>query len=199
MEYNRESPAKTSRLGSTLMLGFLVTTLSIFTALANYTTFRVGSNASDIETEGDRFLVESNTEYISATQFIIVDYNMYDSYYINLNVDDFAAKYYQSLFSAGLASSVERGSPFDDQYYDEMYASANEKIELAFGKFEEANALKEREAGYQFSMLFSAVGLAFAAYASLLNEGNRLRTIFSLMALITLILSVVQYIMIATG
>ena len=195
MTVDSAKPDRMKWIGSNLVLGLLVTVLSVFTAVTNYSTYVVGGNASGHETEGDRLLADSNTEYISASQFIIVDYSMYDSYYVNLDVDDFAAEYYQSQFSDTLQASADRDNPFDDQYYDEMYADANAKFDEAFVKLDLANAESEREAGYQLAMLIAAVGLAFAAYASLLDEANRLRRIFALMSLMMLIFSIGQYVL----
>lgn len=194
MTADSAKPDRMKWLGSNLALGLLVTVLSVFTAVTNYATYVVGGKASDYQTEGDRLLADSNTDYISASQFIIVDYTMYDNYFVNRDVDIFNANYFQSQFSPKLQASVDRDHPFDDQYYDEMYATADEKFNGAFAKFDLANAESEREAGYQLAMLVAAVGLAFAAYASLLDEANRLRRIFALMSLIMLILSVGQFI-----
>ncbi len=180
-------------LGSNLMLGFLVTALSIFTAAANYATFDVGGTAAGHSAEGDRLLADANTDYIQTTQLMIVDYTMFDGYYINEGEDDFAAEYYQANFSDQLAASFERGDPFDDQYYDEMYADADALLEEAFTKLDLATYEGEREAGFQLAMLMAAVGLAFAGYGSLLNETNNLRKIFSLMALGMLAAGLVQF------
>ena len=192
-------PDRMKWLGSNLMLGFLVTVLSVFTAVANYSTYIVSGKASVYETEGNRLLADSNTAYISASQFIIVDFSMYDSFYINSNVDSFAADYYKSLFSDALRASADRDSIFDDQYYAEMYADATAKFNEAFVKFDLANAEGEREAGYQLAMLITAVGLAFAAYASLLEEANRLRRVFALMSLIMLAFSIGQFVLVSSA
>lgn len=181
------------RLGSNLFLGLLVTILSVFTALTNYATYHVGGIASDHEIEGSRLLANSNTEYILATQFIIQDYTMFDGHYIQQDVDDVAAEYYQSNFSPELQASLERGHAFDDQYYDEMYAYSDELFTEAFEEFDLASAASEQEAAYQLAMLIAALGLAFAAYASLLNEKNRLRILFALMSLGMLVMSIGQY------
>jgi len=191
--------AKTNWLGSNLVLGLLVTALSVFTALANYSAYTAGNQASDLEAQGDRSLANSNTGYISASQFIIVDYTMYDSYYINLDVDDFAAEYYKSQFSDDLQASVDREDPFDDPYYDAMYKDADDLFNDAFDSFDQANVLGDKEAGYQFSMLISAVGLSFAAYASLLEEANRLRKVFAVLATLALAWSIWQFITVVTG
>jgi hypothetical protein len=190
---------KTSWLGSNFILGLLVTTLSIFTAMANYFAFDAGNNANDIRAEGDRLLANSNTDYINASQFIIVDYTMYDNYYVNLDVDDFAADYYQSQFSDELQASVDRDNPFDDQYYEAMYKDADEMFNDAFDKFDESKALGDKEAGFQFSMLIAAVGLSFAAYASLLEEVNRLRSVFAVLAIIAMAWSAWQFILVWIG
>jgi hypothetical protein len=190
---------KTSWLGSNLALGLLITLLSVFTAVANYSAFKAGNEATDLRALGDRSLANSNTEYISTSQFIIVDYTMYDNYYVNLGVDDTKAEYYQSQFSPELQASVDRGDPFDDQYYTEMYKEADDMFNEAFDYFDQASALGEQEAGYQFSMLISAVGLSFAAYASLLEDTNRLRKVFAVLAMLALAWSALQFMTVMIG
>jgi hypothetical protein len=117
---------------------------------------------------------------------------MYDGYYVALDVDDFAAEYYQSNFSTELQDSYDRDAVFDDQYYDEMYVYSDELFEQAFDEFDKANAASEREAVFQRAMLIASVGLAFAAYASLLDEMNKMRPLFALMSFGMLVLSVIQ-------
>jgi hypothetical protein len=189
---SESKPSFFQRLGSNFFLGFLVTALSVFTAATNYATYQVSGTASGYETEGNRLLAESNTEYIQSTQFTILDYTMYDGYYIQQGVDDFTAEYYQANFSPELQASFDRDAVFDDQYYEEMYAYSNDLFDQAFEKFDMANAESEREAGFQLSMLVAAVGLAFAAYASLLDELNKMRPMFALMALLLLVFSIFQ-------
>lgn len=182
--------------GSNLILGFLVSALSVLTATANYMAYQASGVAADYQAEGDRLLALSNTEYIRATQFIVVDYTMYDGYHINLDVDEFAADYYAAKFSNELQASIDRDSPFDDQYTDDMYKDSNETFDEAFDNFDKANAEGEREAGFQLSMLIAAVGLAFSAYASLLNQDNRLRFVFALLAFLLLAFSAWQFILV---
>jgi hypothetical protein len=181
------------KLGSNLFLGLLVTLLSVFTAATNYATYQVSGTSAGYETAGSKLLANSNTEYIRATQFIIQDYSLYDSYYVQQGVDDFASKYYQENFSNELQASLAREAAFDDQYYNDMYAYSDDLFNQAFDEFDKADAASEKEAAYQLAMLIAAVGLAFAAYASLLDEKNRLRPLFALMSLIMFVISVVQF------
>lgn len=180
------------KLGSNLFLGFLVTALSVFTAATNYATYHISNTASDHEKEGSKLLANSNTEYVRATQFILQDYTMYDGFYVQTGVDDFASEYYQSNFSPELQASYDRDDAFDDQYYDEMYAYSDDLFDQAFDEFDSAQAASKREAGFQLAMLVAAVGLAFAAYASLLDEQNKIRPLFALMSFLMLILSAIQ-------
>ena len=118
---------------------------------------------------------------------------MYDGYQIQSGLDDVAAEYYHSQFSAPLLSSVERDGIWDDQYYDEMYTDALAKRDEAFAFFDEAKRQSERESGYQLSMLIAAVGLAFAAYASLMDETKRLRSVFALISILLFAFSAFQF------
>jgi len=192
-------PDRMKWIGSNLALGLLVTVMSVFTAVANYATYVVSGTASNYETEGNRLLADSNTSYISASQFIIVDYAMYDTYYTNLGINDDISNYYEPLFSDSLKASLDRATPFDDQYYTEMYQSSTDQFDEAFAKFDLASAAAERESGYQLAMLVAAVGLAFAAYASLLDEANRLRRVFALMSLFMMVLSIGQFALASGG
>src|SRR5215217_3852600 len=153
MTTDSAKPDRLKWLGSNLMLGFLVTVLSIFTAVANYSTYVVGGRASDFQAKGDRLLANANTEYIQATQLIIVDYTMYDGYYINYDRDNDVANYYHDNFSEPLKASLDRDEPFDKTYTDVMYATADATFDEAFAKIDQSRAESEREASYQLAML----------------------------------------------
>jgi len=176
-------------------LGFLISAFSVLTAGSNYMAYQTEKTSADLEAEGDRLLAISNTDYIRANQFIILDYTMYDGEYIQRGVDDFVADYYKANFSTNLQSSIDRGSAFDDQYYTDMYAESDQSFADAFTNYDSANAEKEREAGYQLAMLIASVGLAFAAYSSLLNNANFLRGLFALLSLVMLGIGTLQFIL----
>ncbi|MBV6451132.1 MAG: hypothetical protein MHPDNHAH_01861 [Anaerolineales bacterium] len=177
-----------------LTLGFLVSALSVLTAASNYMAFQADNKSSNLESEGDRLLADSNAGYIQANQSIILDYTMFDGEYLQRGVDDFAADYYKGNFSASLQASVDRGSAFDDQYYTEMYSTADQSFSDAFAKLDEANAETERESGFQLAMLIASVGLAFAAYASLLSNARIMRALFTMLAFLMLGVSALQFI-----
>ncbi len=181
------------KLGTDIVLGLLVATLSVFTAAANYATYKIGGVGSAHTATARQLLADSNTDYDIALQLIILDYSMYDGFYINNGVDDVAAEHYLGNFSDALKASVERDTPFDDQYYDQLYAPADKKSHQAEEEFAKADQAFAKEAVLRLAMLLAALGLAFGAYASLLKEDNHMRSLFALMALIILIINLSQF------
>lgn len=175
------------------ILGFLISALSVLTAAANYMAYQSDKTSADLQAEGDRSLALSNTDYIRANQFVILDYTMFDGEYIQRGANDFAADYYKNNFSDELQASIDRGSAFDDQYYNDMYTESDKSFEDAFASYDSANAEKDREAGFQLAMLIASVGLAFAAYASLLNNSRFLRGVFTLFAFLMLGIGALQF------
>ena len=121
------------KLGSELALGILVVTLSVFTAANNYAVYQIGGVGSAHTASARQLLADANAGYDLGLQLIILDYTMYDGFYISAGVDDVAADYYENNFSDALFASVERNTPFDEKYYDEMYALADEKSAQAEG------------------------------------------------------------------
>lgn len=176
-----------------LILGFLVSALSVLTAGANYLAYQTQGVAADFEAEGDRALALSNTEYLRANQFIILDYTMFDGEFIQRGVDDVAADYYKLNFSQELQNSIDRNSPFDDQYYVDMYAASSQSFDDAFASYRQASVVTRQEEGFQLAMLIASVGLAFSAYASLLNNSGVLRGLFALLAFLLLVAGFVQF------
>lgn len=190
-------PSMLARAGSSLMLGLLITALSVLTAVANYATYQVSGTGSGYSSDAERLLSDSDTEYLLATQYIIVDYTMFDGYYVNQDSNATAAEYYLANFSDELLASIDRDDPFDDQYYEEMYAQSDALTDQAYELFDKASLEGERETGFQIAMLIAAVGLAFAAYASLLDEKNKLRGVFAILSLAMLLLSLGQIALVA--
>ena len=195
------SPEKTEkpkgllvRLGSDLVLGFLVAFLSVLTALAAYQGSIADSQESDYNVEGQKQLTEANSFYLEANQFVLYDYTMYDGWYV---ADDPEVQdYFFGNFSIELTDSMDRAEgPFDDQYYDEMYAEADGLYDEASNYFDQAQAAGERAIQMQLVVLVFAVGLALAAYSSLIESGKRIRAVFAIASMLALAMGLVSYIM----
>jgi hypothetical protein len=183
-------------LTSEVALGTLIAILSILTAVASYQSGLAGAAEGDANIEGQRLLADSNAEYVLVNQEVVYDYNMFDGYYINDGEDQFRADYYRDEFSEALNAGMERDEedPFDDAYYDEVFADADDLYDEATAKFEDAQVASEKANKLQLVMLIMAVGLSFAAWASLLDGASKMRLFFAIAALAALILGLLNYI-----
>lgn len=193
------APAPTPRmpilrlLASEVMLGTLVAVLSICTAWAAYQGSIADSAEGDSNVAAQKELSLSNTEFLRATQDIIQDYTMYDGYYLNEETAPDTAAYYADNFSDSLKQSLERpDGPFDDTYYEEVYADADTSYDEAVTKFDDAQKAGDRADGFQLILLVFAVGLSLAAWASLVRSESPLRWAFSLISLVTMIYGIVN-------
>lgn len=182
-------------LSSEWVLGILVAILSVLIAAAAYQSSLFDSKESDFNVEGQKQLTESNSLYLEANQFVIYDYQMYDGWYINDGSNDDLAEYYMSSFSENLAASMEREEgPFDDVYYTEMYTDAETTYDVAMTAFDDANTAGNKADSLQLVVLIYAVGLALAAYGSMLDLEANLRKFFSLLSVLALIFGTIVYI-----
>jgi hypothetical protein len=180
-------------LGNEIVLGTLIAFLSVFTAVASYQGSIADSKQNESEVAAMQQLNDGNAEYLSANQFIVYDYSMYDGWYIS-DTEDKAA-YYEASYSEGLqnAIAINPDDPFSNEYYDAMYTSANDYWVESDFNFELASQWDNRGDGLQLVMLIMALGLAFAAWASLAREESNMRFVFGLFALITLMMGIVTY------
>jgi hypothetical protein len=169
------------KLGSEIVLGALVAVLSVLVALAAYQGSLSDSKESDLNVEGQKQITEANALYLEANQFVIYDYSMYDGWYINTGKDEEVAQYYYDSFSESLQTNMDAGEedPFNDEYYTEMYADADALYEEALTYFDDAQAAGDRADKMQLVVLVFAVGLALAAYGSLVPSGRLIRILFA--------------------
>jgi hypothetical protein len=180
-------------LASELVLGTLIASLSVLTALSGYQSSMADSDQTKYNVQGQQMLTDANAEYLTANQLIVYDYTLYDGYYTADTEDK--ADYYQENFSEELqaAISTDAEDPFSDAYYDAVYLDANDMFDQADELFQLAEDFNQRGDALQLVMLFMALGLAFSAWASLLKEESNLRILFAVFSIAMLILGLVLY------
>ena len=124
-----------SFLGNEILLGLLITVLSIFTAISSYLSAKAGGEQNDAEIKGMQALNDGNAEYLTENQNIGQDYNYYDNWYINQDSNPEAADYYQFNFSQQLQDAIARdpNTVWDDQYYAEMAANSTDYFNSSDG------------------------------------------------------------------
>ena len=188
-------------LGNEVVLGTMIALLSVFTALASYQGAMSDSEQNKYEILGMQQLNDGNAEYLRANQDITQDYNYFDNWYLNVDERPEIGEYYQTSFSEALQGAIERDpeAVWDDLYYDEMYADALGLWEESDTNFELASQFDEKGDQLQLVMMIMALGLAFAAWASLLGAESNMRLLFALFGLIMFVAGIITYIPIAMG
>ena len=182
-------------LGKEIILGTLIALLSVFTAVASLQGAQADGKQNDYEILGMKSLNDGNAEYLRSNQDITQDYNYFDNWYLNLDERPDVAEYYQGSFSQALLDAVDRDpdTVWDEQYYAAVYADADAYFEASDANFEIAALWNDRGDQLQLVLMIMALGLAFAAWASLLKDEGNMRVLFALLAVVTLALGVVAY------
>lgn len=183
-------------LGNEIVLGTMIALLSVFTAVASYQGGMSDSEQNKYEILGMQQLNDGNAEYLRANQDITQDYNYFDNWYLNVDDRPEIADYYQSNFSEALQNAIasDPNTVWTDEYYNTMYADATSLWDESDANFALASEWDNRGDQLQLVMLVMALGLAFAAWASLLNSEGNMRYMFALLGLISLVAGVIIYI-----
>ena len=187
-------------LGNEILLGTLIALLTVFTAVSSYQGALADGQQNDFEILGMKNLNDGNAEYLRVNQDITQDYNYFDNWYLNADERPDVAEYYQSSFSQALLDAMQRSpdTVWDDQYYEAVYADANAYFNDSDANFEKAGEWNERGDRLQLVLMIMALGLAFAAWASLLKEESNMRLLFSAFAIVTLVAGVSTYLGVPT-
>jgi len=182
-------------LGNEFFLGTMIALLSVFTAVASYQGAMADSEQNKFEILGMQYLNDGNAEYLTSNQSISQDYSYYANWFLNLDERPDIAEYYESNFSPELQAAIERDNGiWDDEYYDAMYAIPAGLFDESDTNFEIGSQWDERGDQLQLVMLIMALGLAFAAWASLMSVESNMRYLFALLGVIALIAGVIAYI-----
>ena len=176
-----------------IFIAAMIALLSISTASTAYFSHMEDSNSTHNYFSSQSIIVEANSLYLEANQAIMYDMNSYDSFLIALNDgnESLAEFYFSGLSQSAIDSDNRTSGPFDEQYFDEMYAFASQREaegqELADKAAEQNDAADE----YQLAVLFSAVGLSLTGWASVISS-HKLKLTFLTCSVVALLISVVQ-------
>ena len=184
-------------LGNEKYLGTLIALLSVFTAVASYLGTMSDSEQNKYEILGMTAVNDGNAEYLTGNQIWIQDDNNYDNWYINRDTNPDLAEYYRGNFTQELEFAIARNGedeyPMDDEYADAIYVYADGYWAEADESFDLGSQWDERGDQLQLVMLVMALGLALAAWGSLLDEESGMRRLFSLLATLTMIAGLITY------
>ncbi len=187
-----------SFLSNEIFLGTLIALLSVFTAVASYQGAMADSEQNKYEILGMQALNDGNAEYLSANQTWIQDDGNYDNWYINLDSNPDIADYYAGNFTLELDAAIERNGPdeypMDEEYATAIYADAIAYWDDSDTNFELGSQYDEKGDNLQLVMLIMALGLALAAWGSLLGPESNMRKVFALFGLIALLAGIATYV-----
>ncbi len=182
-----------SFLASEVALGTLIALLSVSTAIASYQGAMADSEQNKYEILGMKELNDGNVFYLEANQNWLQDDNNYDNWYINVDTNPEVAAYYEGNFSDALITALEENT-YPEQYEEELYADANAYFDSSENNFSLAGQYDEKGDQLQLVMLIMALGLALAAWGSLLGAESKMRIMFSLFGLIAFLSALYIYI-----
>jgi hypothetical protein len=187
-------------LGNEFLLGTLIAVLSVFTAVPSYYGSLAGGEQNNAEIKGMQALNDGNAEYLTENQNIAQDYNNYDNWYLNQESNPEVADYYKLNFSQQLQDAIARDPEkvWDDQYYTEMAVTSTELFDQSEAYFKLGSDWNERGDLLGLVVMIMALGVAFAAWASLLKEDSNLRLVFSFFAIAMLIYGLITYLGVPT-
>ena len=183
--------------GNEILLGTLIAILSVFTALSSYLGAMADSEQNKFEILGMKNLNDGNVLYLEANQTWIQDDGNYDNWYINSDTNPEVADYYEGNFTEELAAAIERNGPdeypMDEEYEDALYGDANDLFDESETNFDLGGQWDERGDQLQLVMLLMALGLTFAAWASLLKDESNLRPVFGFFSIAMFVIGLVTY------
>jgi hypothetical protein len=181
-----------SWLFSDTLLGTLVVILTIATAFSAYQRALTEIEGGDLDIEAQRNLVVAVGSYLQGSSDFLDDRATYDGIRLNEEQNPEAAAYFRENASPALTAGMSRpAGPFDEQYEQELYGEAMALIQEGAALDAQANDLDDRARLFEMSGLVFSIGLATAAWASIINEGRRLRMLFLIISIISLFVGLV--------
>ena len=176
------------------LIAGLIVALSVLTAYALFQSSEVASDSNDNFFRAQGFLTDSNLEYIQIGQDLFYDLNVSDQVFLHEqnNNQEMADYFFNQLTSAAQDSYERPDGPFDEAYYDAVYESVLEIDEQADELFILALLQSRIHVAFQLAVTIFSVGLAFAAWASLMDKGQRTRSLFIVLSSVALVLGILQ-------
>ena len=173
-------------------LGAMVVLLMAATAFAAYQSALTGIEGDDLDLEGQKALVVAIGSFLNGNAELFQDMQAYDAYRFFSAEDPAETDLYLERMSPRLRAGLEQlGNPFDQAYLQATYADAQALIAQVDELETQANQIDDKNRIYELAGLIFAIGLATTAWAALVHPERRIRLIFLLIAVVSLIGGVV--------
>lgn len=194
---NRHTPGWVSKLADSPwvepVLGALVAIFGIATAAVAYQASIYGGNSNENFFTAQSDLSDSSFFYDQANQTVQKDFDILTEIDVQtaLNAPDAAINALKSSLSEEAQASFKRSNDFDDQYYNDLYATPEAYEQNAQEAYKAAKAWDDLGDSYELLGLILAVGLGFVGWAGLLGRESVVRYAFAALAVLALILGII--------
>ena len=174
------------------ILGALVAVFGIATAGAAYQASIYGGNSSENFFVAQSALTDTNFFYNQADSIAQKDFDILTEIEVQtaLEAPDDAITALVNALSEDALASFERSNDLDEEYYNGLYAVAEEYESTATKAFAAAREWDALGDDYELLGLILAVGLGFAGWAGLLDRESVVRYAFAALAVVALALSI---------
>jgi hypothetical protein len=182
-----ETENKLSWLDSDGFLGAMVVLLTIVTAFAAYQSALTSIEGDDLDFEAQKTLVLATASFQSGNSELLEDMYIYDSYRQFADQDPEEAAVFLNRASQALREGLDRpDGPFDEGYQEARFGDAFDLIKEVEKFEQQANLADDKARIFELAGFIFAIGLAAVAWASLVGTGRRIRLIFLLVAVVSL-------------
>ena len=172
---------------SQIMLSSLIVVLSLFTAYISYERSLASSAQLRQNTAALRELMLSTSAETMANANYQYDLSNYSD--AELATDDIQKTKYELRYSEELQNAIAKNidDPFSDEYFQKIFADAEQHRNDAEILFDAADGYSKRGNALQQIILIATLGLGFVAWTSVIkNERHTIRIVFIVFALLTL-------------
>lgn len=170
-------------------LAAIVAIYGILTALALLSASQAGGLYYDNVFIAQAHLNDASELAVGALVEIVHDLSVLEQIRVHelSGSDPEIIKFLYGQLSAGAQASLERSGELDETYAAELNLAPDTEREKAEKSFDLAVAWSERAGTYETLAAVLAVGLAFAAWASLMERAGTIRWMFALVAALILL------------
>lgn len=179
---------KTATRAERFLNGFLAALIAIYgimTASVVYGAAKADGNANNNYFLATTYLTDSNYFATRGITQQYYDYGLYDEIQMHLLNDSNPAiiEYLKVQYSQYALDSFERaGGFFDDIYLEDLNYESDVALDVSTRSFQLALSWSQRSETFQVLATIMAVGLSFAAWASLMDSPGLVRWIFSFLS-----------------
>lgn len=184
-----------SRNRFNLFLGILVTIYGIVATLVSYQSSQLNDDASNMTFVGIMELTKGNDAYSVADNSVTADFDAITQIFLlwERGGSDAEEQIWRDTLSLDAQDALDRSGYLDDTYYEDIYIFANDLYDNAELAYQTAQDYLEVANDYDLVTLLLALGLAFTAWASLLENLKLVRFIFAGMSVLLLAVSLLIY------